>query len=140
MDVFFADDSVQVSGRGGAGYVMSFGGVWVMESELRPLTTPSNFLRQLQLADLAVGITTAMVCGNAKFAGPLFPIIQQMLIVGNGGRIGGSGLKIGPGGGNGFENLYHWILGETSMIRGAGATGMRIPEPTWPYGKNPLIR
>lgn len=38
MDVFFADDSVQLSRRGGAGYVMSFGGVLVKESELRPLS------------------------------------------------------------------------------------------------------
>ena len=103
---------------------------------LNMLTTPSKLVRQLQLADLVVGITTGMVCANTKYAGPLFPVVQSMLIKSPAGYVGGSGLKIGP---NGWENLYHWVLGEHALVRGGGAMGWPLPSPRLNYYADPLI-
>ncbi|WP_334391356.1 hypothetical protein [Bradyrhizobium sp. AZCC 2262] len=73
------------------------------------VTMPFTNSRLLQLADLVVSISTAMVAGHQEFAGKVFPAVQKILRT-SGGRIGGVGLKIHPD--YSYANLYHWILGD----------------------------
>jgi hypothetical protein len=73
------------------------------------VTMPFANSRLLQLADLVVSITTAMVAGHKEFAGKIFPAIRAILRT-SGGRVGGIGLKIHPD--YSYANLYHWLLGD----------------------------
>ncbi len=73
------------------------------------VTMPFPNSRLLQLADLVVSITTAMVAGHTEFAGKIFPAIRAILKT-SGGRVGGIGLKIHPD--YSYANLYHWLLGD----------------------------
>lgn len=101
------------------------------------LTTPSSLVRHLQLADLVIGITTAMVAGATDFAGPLFSIVKEMFIKNTFGYIGGTGLKLFP---NELTNLYHWILREDTFCRVGMKSGWTLPWPEWPYfydGRDP---
>jgi len=92
------------------------------------LTMPSNSSRLLQLADLVVSITTAMVAGHTEFAGNVFEdvkdILQQRL-----GRIGGVGVKIHPD--FTYANLYHWVLGDEYFWR--NNSGVSMPLDGRPY-------
>lgn len=104
---------------------------------LNILTTPSSLVRHLQVTDLVIGITTAMVAGATDFAGPLFPILKEMFIKNAWGYIGGTGLKLFP---DELSNLYHWILGEDTFCRVGMNTGWTLPMREWPYfcdGKSP---
>ena len=101
------------------------------------LTTPSSLVRHLQLADLVIGITTAMVAGATDFAQPLFSIVKQMFIKNTHGYIGGTGLKLFP---DELLNLYHWVLGEDTFYRVGMNAGWTLPWREWPYfrdGKDP---
>lgn len=102
---------------------------------LNVLTTPSHLVRHLQLADLVTGITTAMVCAMDQFAGPLFPIVQEMFITNTAGGIAGTGLKVAP---NGLENLYHWVLKEGFLHKGGGALSYKLPSPKLHYANDPI--
>ncbi len=102
---------------------------------LNILTTPSHLVRQLQLADLVTGITTAMVCAMDQWAGPLFPLVQRMLMTNNSNGIAGTGLKVAP---NGLENLYHWVLNEKLLHKSGGAISYRLPTPNLMFATDPL--
>lgn len=102
---------------------------------LNVLTTPSNLVRQLQLADLVTGITTAMVCGLDKYAGPLFPTVQQLLIENHLGGIAGTGLKLFP---DELLNLYYHVLGEDTFWRVGKGAGIGLPDAKSPYASGPL--
>lgn len=97
---------------------------------LNVLTTPSHLVRQLQLADLITGITTAMVCGQYKWAAPLFQLVRPLLIQNYHGAIAGTGLKIFP---TELINLYRWVLAEEDFIRVGMGTGWPLPRPGLPY-------
>jgi len=73
------------------------------------VTMPSSSSRLLQLADLVVSVSAAMVAGHKEFAGKVFPAVRTILRT-SGGRFGGIGLKIHPD--YSYANLYHWILGD----------------------------
>lgn len=73
------------------------------------VTMPFPNSRLLQLADLVVSISTAMVAGHKEFAGKIFPAIKAILRTSE-GRVGGIGLKIHPD--YSYANLYHWLLGD----------------------------
>jgi hypothetical protein len=73
------------------------------------VTMPSTNSRLLQLADLVVSTSTAVVAGHTEFAGKVFPAVQAILRT-SGGRVGGIGLKIHPD--YSYANLYHWLLGD----------------------------
>jgi hypothetical protein len=73
------------------------------------VTMPFINSRLLQLADLIVSISTAMVAGHKEFAGRVFPAVKSILRTRD-GRIGGIGLKIHPD--YSYANLYHWLLGD----------------------------
>ena len=102
---------------------------------LNVLTTPSNLLRHLQLAVLVTGITTAMVCGLDKFAGPLFPLVQKLLIKNHLNGIAGTGLKLFP---DELLNIYHHVLGEDTFWRVGAGAGVGIPCARFPYANGPL--
>ncbi|KXK01432.1 MAG: hypothetical protein UZ17_ACD001001655 [Acidobacteria bacterium OLB17] len=97
---------------------------------LNVLTTPSKLLRQLQLADLITGITTAMVAGQYKYAAPLFEEVKPMLLRNYDGTIGGTGLKVFP---DSLWNLYHWVLGEEVFWKVRESAGIELPMERLPY-------
>lgn len=97
---------------------------------LNILTTPSKLLRQLQLADLITGITTAMVAGQYKYAKPLFGEVKSMLIQNHVGTIGGTGLKLFP---DALWNLYRWVLGEEHFWKVGRNIGVPLPFDNLPY-------
>lgn len=102
---------------------------------LNVLTTPSNLVRHLQLADLVTGITTAMVCGLDRFAAPLFPIVQKLLIRNHLNGVSGTGLKLFP---DQLLNLYLHVLGEETFWRVGRGVGVGLPYAKFPYAKSPL--
>jgi hypothetical protein len=108
---------------------------------LNVLTTPSDMVRHLQLADLVAGITTAMVAGHETYAGPLFPLVKRLLITNRPGGIAGTGLKIAPDSArdDSLVNLYHWVLQERLLHKGGGAMAYRLPTPGLPFEKNGLV-
>jgi hypothetical protein len=97
---------------------------------LNVLTTPSHLIRHLQLADLVTGITTAMVCGQHKFAAPLFDDVKRILIQNQFCTIGGTGLKLFP---DQLINLYHHVLSEKTFWRVGKGAGIALPYPKFPY-------
>jgi hypothetical protein len=99
------------------------------------LTTPSHLVRHLQLADLVTGITTAMFCGQYKYAAPLFPLVKRLLIVNRMEGIAGTGLKVFP---NEAINLYHWVLREDFLHRGGGAVSYPLPQEHFPYASDEM--
>jgi hypothetical protein len=101
---------------------------------LNVLTTPSHLVRQLQLADLVTGITTAMVCGQEQYAGPLMPFVVPLLIKNHANGIAAAGLKVFP---NALVNLYHWVLKEDLLHKGGGAVSYRLPTPNFPFSQHP---
>jgi hypothetical protein len=108
---------------------------------LNVLTTPSEMIRHLQLADLVTGITTAIVAGLDKYAGPLFPLVQRLFITNRPGGIAGTGLKIAPDStrGDSLVNLYHWVLGERFLHKGGGAVAYRLPAGGYPFEKDGFV-
>ena len=94
------------------------------------LTTPSHLQRHLQLADLTISITCAMISGKTRYAEPLFSIIKEMLIENHVGYRGGTGLKLFP---DELINLYHWLLDEEEFVRVSASSGIRLPDPHLPY-------
>lgn len=97
---------------------------------LNILTTPSKLLRQLQLADLVTGITTAMVAGSHKYAAPLFEEVRPMLMQNHFGSVAGTGLKLFP---DALVNVYHWVLKEDFYWKVGSGTGFDMPVPEYPY-------
>lgn len=97
---------------------------------LNVLTTPSNLVRHLQVADLVTGIATAMVCGQYKHAPPLFDLVKCILIQNHLGTIGGTGLKLFP---DQLLNIYHHILKEDTFWRVGAGMGVSLPYPRFPY-------
>lgn len=88
---------------------------------LNVLTGSSSHIRLLQLADLITSCSGARVAGDQVLAPRIFPSVLPLLRR-DGGRAGGVGLKIWP---DEYMNLYHWLLGERSSLRG----GTRSPLP-----------
>jgi hypothetical protein len=105
---------------------------------LNVLTTPSEMVRHLQLADLVTGITTAMVAGSETYARPLFHLVQRLLITNRPGGIAGTGLKIAPDSTreDSLVNLYHWVLGEKLLHKGGGAMAYRLPAHGYAFQKD----
>lgn len=91
---------------------------------LNMLTAQSHMTRHLQVADLVVSITTAMVAGQTKWAAEYFDAVKSMFLQNALGYIGGTGLKVYP---DKLINLYHWVLGETAFVKAGNGTGLRLP-------------
>ncbi len=101
---------------------------------LNILTTPSHLVKHLQLADLVTSITAAMVAGQDRYAGELFPLVKKMFISNHFGYIGGSGLKLFP---DDLWNLYHWVLGEDAYVKVSMSGGIGLPHKGSPYAEDP---
>lgn len=97
---------------------------------LNILTTPSKLLRQLQLADLITGITTAMVAGQYRYAPTLFQDLKPMLIRNHYETIGGTGLKLFP---DTLRNIYRWVLEEDVFWKVRHNFGTSLPDKAQPY-------
>jgi hypothetical protein len=100
---------------------------------LNILTTPSHLVHELQVADLVIGITTAMVAGETKYPEPLFEIIRPMFHKNSSGYAGGAGLKLFP---NALLNLHHWVRKEDTFWKVAMNSGWTLPWHDWPYAVN----
>lgn len=94
------------------------------------LSAPSHLNRHLQIADLVIGITTAMISGNTRFAEHLFQPIREMMVRNTLGYIGGTGLKVYP---NDLINLYHWVLGEKDFSKASRMASIPIPRNEYAY-------
>jgi hypothetical protein len=107
---------------------------------LNVLTTPSDMVRHLQLADIVTGVVTAVVAGNDAYAGALFPYIRPLFITNRPGGIAGTGLKIIPDStrGDSLVNLYHWVLSERLLHKSGGAQAYQLPAPGFPFAKDAL--
>lgn len=78
--------------------------------------SPSHLCALLQLADLVVGITTAMVVGRTEYAGKYWPLLKDRFYkAGVGSTVGGRGLKLFP---DTLMPIYRKLFGETHYIRG----------------------
>lgn len=80
---------------------------------LNVLTRHARHIRLLQLADLVTSCTTAMVAGKARYAGEVFPLVQEILDRDAGGQVYGYGLKIYPE----RSAVYQELLGEVRVRR-----------------------
>jgi hypothetical protein len=100
---------------------------------LNVLSANSRFTRLLQLADVVTSCTTAIVAGEATFSPPVFDPIRELLLE-EGGRIGGVGLKIHPD--YKYVNLYHWLLGDEYLRR--GSLGTPLPMDGHRYSSSPF--
>jgi hypothetical protein len=103
---------------------------WVSAKQvpLNVLTTRSHLVRHLQLADLVVGVTPAMVAGATKYAEPLFPLIKSLLMKNSDGHVGGTGLKLFP---DELINLYHWVIGESGYSKVGEGLVLTLPSSQW---------
>jgi hypothetical protein len=76
--------------------------------------------------------TTAIVAGEETFSPPVFQAVRELLLQ-QGGRIGGVGLKIHPD--FKYVNLYYWLVGDEYLRR--GNIGDPLPMPGSPYYSSP---
>jgi len=88
------------------------------------LSLPSHMTRHLQLADLVVAITTAMLSGQSKYASAYFDLVRPMFLQNTFGYIGGTGVKVYP---DSLINLYHWVLGETEFSKASMMSAWPLP-------------
>ena len=93
------------------------------------VTMSFNPSRLLQVADLVVSSSTALVAGNTYYSAPLVPHIKPMLRTNAQGCIGGVGVKLHPDAR--YMNWYHWLWGDTSSLRAGIHTA--LPWVGYPY-------
>lgn len=99
---------------------------------LNVLSTPSKYVRLLQVADVVTGCTVAIIGGEGRYAPRIFPSVKQILDSET-GRIGGVGLKIHPDGR--YANLYHWLLEDTHFWK--RNVGRPLPLSNISYSSSP---
>jgi Protein of unknown function (DUF3800) len=93
------------------------------------LTTHSDHVPHLQLADLVVAATTAAVAGNA-YALELVPLLGSLAHTNARGTVGGTGVKLIP---DELRNLHHWVFGERLFWKVATGEYWPLPIPDLPY-------
>jgi hypothetical protein len=98
------------------------------------VATDSLLVRLVQLADVTVSCTLADVGGERNWSPLVFQGIKPILRSAS-GRIGGVGLKIHPDGR--YANLYHWLLGDTTFVKGKKSWPMPLSDH--PYAASPDI-
>ena len=99
------------------------------------LTSPFNMIRCLQLADLVVSSTSAVVAGDDEFASQVFTKIKR-LFPRTHDTIGGRGIKLHPD--IKYLNLYHWLFDDTHYWR--FNQGYPLPFERRPYFNGPNER
>jgi hypothetical protein len=98
------------------------------------ITTSSEFVRGLQIADVITGCTTAYVAGEVRYAPDVFAGVRPLLREDR-GRIGGVGVKIHPDAR--YVNLYHWLFGDPHFIR--FNIGTPLPLEGRPYANSAQV-
>jgi hypothetical protein len=93
------------------------------------LTTASELVRMLQLADVVVSCSVAYVSGENRYSPAVFDHIRPLLGRGYLGTCGGSGFKIHPD--FKYVNLYHWLLGDALFWK--RNVGNKLPLKQFPY-------
>ncbi len=93
------------------------------------LTTASELVRMLQLADIVASCSVAYVSGENRFSPAVFNHIRPLLARGYLGTCGGSGFKIHPD--LKYVNLYHWLLGDDVYWK--RGLGHGLPLKQFPY-------
>jgi hypothetical protein len=93
------------------------------------LTTASELVRMLQLADVVVSCSVAYVSGENRYSPAVFDHIRPLLGRGDLGTCGGIGFKIHPD--LKYVNLYHWLLGDTLFRK--RNVGNKLPLKQFPY-------
>ena len=102
---------------------------------INALTSPFHHSRSLQLADLVVSCTTALVAGHSNYAQPVFENVKPLFPT-NMGCIGGLGVKIHPD--FLYVNLYHWLFGDDHHIQFRRNIGIPLPASQRPYASDPM--
>jgi hypothetical protein len=92
--------------------------------------TSSELEPGLQIADLTVGITTAMVVGKYKSSEMPFSEIKPLMLRNSQGQIGAVGLKLYP---DSMLNLYYHILGENRHDKKNHTLSISLPLRSLPY-------
>ena len=87
------------------------------------VSTDSAHSRLVQLADIVVSCSTALVAGSDRYARKVFDEGVRPLLRSEGRRVGGVGLKIHPD--FRYANLYHWLLGDETWWK--GWSGVPLP-------------
>lgn len=95
---------------------------------LNIITVPYNHSRILQVADLVVSVTTAMVSGETKYAAEIFPDLLKGFHRNSKGQVGGAGLKLHP---STLNNLYFWLCDDRYYVR--GNSGIPLPKVGSPF-------
>lgn len=118
------------------GSMLSKGTPYVKYSKiaLNVLSTPSRFCRLLQIADIVISCSVALVSGETQNAPNTFSAVKPLLLR-NLDLIGGTGFKIHPD--LSYANLYHWLLGDTHIKK--GNMGHPLPIKNHPYSTDPNI-
>jgi len=99
------------------------------------LTTRSDHVDLLQLADLATSAVTALVAGS-RHAEPYRDLLLDLLARNGRGYVGGTGLKLVPDNRHSphsLLNLFHWVLDEDRYTRIATNDEVRLPHAGWAY-------
>jgi len=99
---------------------------------LNVVSTPSKFVRLIQVSDLVTGATLAAVGGETPFSPPVVEAIKP-LYRREYSRVGGCGVKIHPD--FKYANLYHWVLGDRDFVR--FQNGYPLPMRGYPYADDP---
>lgn len=94
----------------------------------------SRYLRLLQLADVVTSCAVARFAGETKHAPAVFELVKTLLRK-DGGRVGGVGVKLHPD--FRYCNLYHWLLGDSVLVK--GFNGWPLPIPDRPYARSPDV-
>ncbi|MFI9585565.1 hypothetical protein ACIHCQ_27810 [Streptomyces sp. NPDC052236] len=99
------------------------------------LTTRSDHVDLLQLADLVTAATTALVAGSphaAPYRDLVFSLLAKNWLEGK----GGTGLKLVPDADHSPHNLrnpFYWVFGEKWFTRVSQFGGMLLPHRFWAY-------
>ncbi len=104
------------------------------------ITTRSDHVAHLQLADLIASATTALVAGAPSVA-PHRDGVHKLLMKNVRGYSAGTGLKFMPSATYSpyaLMNLAHWVFGEDAYVapETSSTLGYNLPHNTWLYGND----
>jgi hypothetical protein len=104
------------------------------------ITTRSDHVDHLQLADLVASATTALIAG-ASSADRYKDLVYKLLMKNYRDYVGGTGLKFipsPPANWRALMNLAHWVFGEDGYILpGTGSSmGMTLPHGGWVFASS----
>lgn len=104
------------------------------------ITTRSDHVDHLQLADLVAAATTALIAG-ATSADPYRDLIHKLLATNTRGYAGGTGLKFMPSASynsKALMNLAYWVFGEDAYVLPdtASSMGQTLPSHSWIFASS----